>query len=199
MSNLLTAEENKPFHFANILSDVINKAVFENPSDIRKIVEQLDSVIVGVDRIKGGLQQVLRHQLINVESFHPISVTEVHMNSEDEYDDEGSLCYYDNENTDFDNIEHDIRAVGQRVDKVEVEVRQYEDRVQGVARDIEIHRNAIAEFHEEINRVSQAAPVPASNFSEEEVATFKESFREGNTLLGHVLSQNTSVKEFHLR
>ena len=124
MSNLLTAEENKPIQFANILSDVINKAVFENPSDIRKIVEQLDSVIVGIDRIKGGLQQVLRHQLINVESFHPISVTEVHMNSEDKYDVEGSLYHYDDENTDFDNIEHDIQEVGQRVDKVEVEVQQ---------------------------------------------------------------------------
>ena len=172
MSNLLTAEENKPIQFAHILSDVINKAVFENSSDIRKIVEQLDSVIVGVDRIKGGLQQILRHQLTNVESFHPISVTEVHMNSEDENDDEGSVCHYEDD-SDFDNIEQDIREVGQRVDKVEVEVRQYEDRVQEVARDIEIHRNAIAEFHEEINRVSQAPPVPVSNFSEEEVATLK--------------------------
>ena len=82
------------------------------------------------------------------------------------------MCYYDDD-SDFDNIEQDIREVGQRVDKVEVEVRQYEDRVQEVARDIEIHRNAIAEFHEEINRVSQAPPVPVSNFSEEEVATLK--------------------------
>ena len=121
MSNL---EEITPHHFANILIEVINKAVFENSSDIRKIVEQLDSVIVGVDRIKGGFQQLLRHQLRNVESIHPIPVLPVeYMNSEDEYDDD----YDDAESTEFDSIEHDIREVGQRVDKVEEDVRQYED------------------------------------------------------------------------
>ena len=86
MSNL---EEITPHHFANILIEVINKAVFENSSDIRKIVEQLDSVIVGVDRIKGGFQQLLRHQLRNVESIHPIPVVPVeYMESEDEFDDD---------------------------------------------------------------------------------------------------------------
>ena len=167
MSNL---EEITPHHFANILIEVINKAVFENSSDIRKIVEQLDSVIVGVDRIKGGFQQLLRHQLRNVESIHPIPVVPVeYMESEDEFDDD----YDDNEITEFDSIEQDIREVGQRVDKVEEDVRQYEDLVQGVARDIGSHREAIAEFQAEINRVSQAAPVTVSTFSQEEVATLK--------------------------
>ena len=34
MSNLLNVEENTSIHFANILIDIINKAVFQNSSDI---------------------------------------------------------------------------------------------------------------------------------------------------------------------
>ena len=137
----------------DLFNHALCKTLLEDPSDVKKMIKQLDSIVKNVKNMKKSIQQMLVRN-------HP---------------DAAATLVEDFEDSDakFEKIEHTVKGVGERVKLVEEEVTQFEGVVHGVVLDIGYHADDIADVQDRGDSLSQA--VPFSNFSEEEVQFLKKA------------------------
>ena len=137
----------------DLFNHALCKTLLEDPSDVKKMIKQLDSIVKNVKNMKKSIQQMLVRN-------HPDAAATL----EEDFEDSDAK---------FEKIEHAVKGVGERVKLVEEEVTQFEGVVHGVVLDIGYHADDIADVQDRVDSLSQA--VPFSNFSEEEVQFLKKA------------------------
>ena len=131
-----------------LFNHALVETLLEDPTDVKKMFKQLDSILMNVKSMKEMIQQVV------VKNQPEAAAT-----LEEDFEDSDAK---------LEKIEHEVKGVGDRVKRVEEDVRQYEDLVHGVVSDTACQFDVIADVQDRIDNLSQNVP-----FNEEEVQNLR--------------------------